>query len=246
MRFLPAVVRRWCARRTQKGSSTVRFAFPALLAFASAFSLAMVLSSQASYVRIETTPQEVHAGDTVTINVYAFAHVPTNAVDIRVAYPEKQLVVEEIVLGESIITIWTTEPYAEKGNVFLRGGVFRKGFVGEHLIARIRARAVGAGSARILASESVFLAGDGKGSTVPVTNTGSEIATVLIDEAGTLKTTVAVGLVTDITGDGVVDTKDIQNFLKAWTADGSSFDFNGDGKMTFRDFGILLAKAFFR
>jgi len=246
MRFVPAVIRRWYARRARRGSSTVRFAFPALLAFASAFSLALVLSSQTSYVRIETVPEEVRAGDMVTINVYAFAHVPTNAVDIRVAYPSTQLVVEDIITGESIITIWTTEPYAEKGNVFLRGGVFRKGFVGEHLIARIRARAVGTGSARVLASESVFLAGDGKGSTVAVANTGSEIATVRVNEKGALETTVAIALVTDVTGDGVVDTKDIQRFLKAWTTDESTFDFNGDGKMTFRDFGILLTKAFLK
>ncbi len=208
-------------------------------------SLALVVSSDVSYVRIDTVPKEVHAGDMVTISVYASAHVPTNAVDIKVAYPESQFKVESIDVGESVITIWTEEPHAKNGNVFLRGGVFRKGFVGEHLVARIQARAVGTGSARILASESVFLAGDGKGSTVTLTKNGGEVATVRIDEKGTLESKVAIGLVTDIDGDGDVDMSDIQNFLTAWSKDVDSFDFNGDGKMTFRDFGILLAKSFF-
>lgn len=245
MQYLPAVIRRWYARHKRSHSGTVRYAFPAILAFASVLSFALVISSGTSYVRIETSPQEVRAGEQVIISVYASAHIPTNAVDIKVMYPESQLTIDSVDVGESIITIWTEEPYAKDGHIYLRGGVFRKGFVGEHLVARIKAHAVSTGSARILASESVFLAGDGKGSVVAVTNNGSEIATVSINEKGTLESKVTIGLVTDIDGDGDVDMGDVRNFLTAWRSETRSFDFNGDGKMTFNDFGILLAKAFF-
>lgn len=245
MRYTFAKLKRWYRQKRNTHSGTVRYAFPAVLAFSALVSFAGALMSDSSYVRIETVPDRVVAGQEVTINIYASAYTPTNAVDLKIAYPEQQLHVDRIDTGESIITIWTAEPYAKDGRVYLQGGVFRKGFLGEHLIARIKAHAIESGVARIVATESVFLAGDGKGTTVAVTNTGSEKANVQIDAAGSLKSTVSIGLITDINGDGKVDFIDIQKFLSAWHNSQSYFDFNGDGKMTFIDFGILLAHAFF-
>lgn len=245
MRYTWAEFRRWYRLSIRSKSTTVRFAFPAVIAFSALLGVALALMSDASYVRISTVPDRVVAGDKMTISVYASAHTPTNAVDLKIAYPESQLQVDSIDTGESVITIWTEQPYAKGGNVYLRGGVFRRGFVGEHLIARIKARAIDSGVARIVASESKFLAGDGKGSTVTVSNTGQEQVSVQIDAAGNLSSRVAIGLITDIDGDGSVELSDIQLFLAAWNSSQSFFDFNGDGKMTFRDFGILLAYAFF-
>lgn len=245
MRYTFAHIKRWYRQKICTKSTTVRYAFPAVLALSAILTFALSAMSESSYVRISTVPEHVGAGETFTINIYAAAHVPTNAVDLKIAYPEKQIKIDSIDTGESIITIWTEEPYAKDGYVYLRGGVFRKGFLGEHLIARINAQAVESGVARIVASQAVFLAGDGKGSTVSVSNNGSEVAQVSVDEAGNLKSNVAIGIVTDIDGDGDVDLSDIERFLSAWRTSTSFFDFNGDGRMTFRDFGILLAKAFF-
>lgn len=247
MYYVTRILKRLWKRYTREKSGTVRFAFPAVLTMSAVLGLALAFSStESSYVRIDTVPADVSAGDKVTINVYASAHVPTNAVDLKVRYPESQLKIEGIDVGESIITIWTEEPYAKDGYVYLRGGVYRRGFIGEHLIARIQARAIASGVARILASETTFLAGDGKGTVVAVTNTGSERASVHITEAGELKSSMTIGLVTDVDGDGDVDMHDIQNFLVAWRNNQSLFDFNGDGRMTFRDFAIILAHSFFK
>ncbi len=246
MRYTFAKIIRWYRKRTRPHGATVRYAFPAVIALSAVVSFAATLLSDTSYVRISTVPKHVVAGEEITISVFASAHVPTNAVDLKIAYPEEQLDINSIDTGESVLTIWTEEPYAKDGFIHLRGGVFRKGFLGEHLVARIKARAIESGEAHIVASETVFLAGDGKGTAVAVTHTGSEKASVHIDEAGTLKSLVTIGIVTDIDGDGDVDISDIQDFLLAWRNSQSAFDFNGDGKMTFRDFGILLAHAFLR
>lgn len=246
MRYFFGKLQRWYRRRKYTHSTTVRFAFPAIIALSAVISFATALLSSASYVRIDTDPTHVAAGDQITINVYASASIPTNAVDLKIAYPEEQLDIEGIDTGESIITIWTEEPYAKDGQIYLRGGVFRKGFLGEHLIAKVKARTVASGVARIVASESVFLAGDGKGSTVAVSNTGSEKALVEIDEKGNLNSEVSIGIVADLDGNGKVDFSDIQRFLSAWHSNQSSFDLSGDGRMTFKDFGILLAHVFFR
>jgi hypothetical protein len=242
-------MRRWrLQQKPFERSSTVRYAFPAVVVFSALLGLALTISSEASYVRIDTTPTEVVAGETFTINVYASAHIPTNAVDIKLTYPERQLDILGIDVGESIITIWTEEPSAKNGVIQLRGGVFRKGFLGEHIIAQINARAVDSGVARILTSETVFLAGDGRGTQVPVTTMGGEKVEVTIDDRGPgkLASRVTIGIVTDIDGDGDVDMTDIERFLSDWHARRSSYDFNGDGRMTFIDFAILLAQSFFR
>ncbi len=199
-----------------------------------------------SYVRVATNPERVEAGQSFVITVYAHAAVPTNAIDIQLSYPERQLSVERIDVGESVITIWTEEPYARGGVIHMRGGVFRRGFLGEHLIARIHARADESGVAHILTSDSQFVAGDGRGSIVTVTETGAEETRIYVTQAGQLKSTVSLGIVTDIDGDGDVDLNDIHDFLAAWRSNRSTFDFNGDGRMTFRDFGILLAHSFFK
>ncbi len=241
--------RTWRMRHRRERSMTVRFAFPAVVVFSAFMGLALTLSSESSYVRIDTTPKEVAAGETFTINIYASAHVPTNAIDIKVTYPEQQLDILGVDVGESIITIWTEEPTAKNGVIQLRGGVYRKGFLGEHVIAHVNARAVDSGVARILASETVFLAGDGRGSQVPVTKLGGEKAEISIGERsleGTLESKVTIGIVTDIDGDGDVDLTDIERFLSDWNARRSRYDFNGDGKMSFVDFAILLAQSFFR
>ena len=43
-----------------------------------------------------------------------------------------------------------------------------------------------------------------------------------------------------------VDVSDIQAFMSAWRTGVVVYDFSGDGRMTFRDFAILLSDSFFK
>lgn len=234
-------------------SRTVRYAFP--LAFASLVFLgaSVLTSGTASYVKLSSDKTYVKSGEFFTIDVYAGAHIAANAVDIQIAYPEDQIKIEGIDTGTSVITIWTTEPYAEDGLIVLRGGTFRKGFLGEHMIAQINARAKEAGSAKFSADSVQLLAGDGRGTDITIKDTGYQSHTMYVDVTAddktgemTIEASVQIAIYTDIDGDGKVDMKDILSFMNAWRDKSTLYDFNGDGKMTFKDFGIILSDSFFK
>lgn len=226
--------------------TTVRYAFPLVLVTAVFASLASVISENSSFVTIRASTEKVVQDQQFTIDILVSAHVPVNAVDLVISYPEDKLVVDSVDTGTSVITLWTEQPYAKDGNIYLRGGTFRKGFVGEHTIARIKAHATEAGEARILIKETQLVAGDGLGSEVKVTDTGNEVKIAVTGSDGIIKGEATISVVSDIDGDGDVDLKDISAFMSAWFTKASTFDFNGDGKMTFRDFSILLAESFFK
>lgn len=213
---------------------------------------ASYLSGSSSYVILTPSPQYVEAGAMVEILVEAVAHTPVNTVDIEVAFPPDQLQIVSIDKGDSVITLWTAEPVIENNKVQLSGGVYRKGFSGRHIIARINARAVNEGNADVLVRSSIFLAGDGKGTPIAIDPDSNRKAAVQIGKIGVIdpKTTisgkVAVAVFTDIDGDRDVDLEDIQAFMSAWRNGNSKYDFNGDGRMTFRDFAIILSDSFFK
>ncbi len=229
-------------------NKTVRYAFPVVL-FAAIFAgVASVAVNQGSYISITTTPSTVKEGEQIYIDVRATAHVPVNAVDLVITYPESQLTIESIDTGTSVITLWTEPPYAKNGKIYLRGGTFRRGFVGEHPIVRIQAKARAGGLAHVIMDSATFIAGDGKGTLVDVNDIGSQETRVSISPStlGKLEGEARIGIVTDLDGDGKVDLRDISAFMAAWFTKGKTFDFNGDGKMSFRDFSILLADSFFK
>lgn len=230
---------------SQKHFNTVRYAFPLVIVTAVFASLASVISENTSYVTIRTDTETVVKDQQFTIDVLVTAHVPINAVDLVISYPQDKLVVEGIDTGTSVITLWTEAPYAKDGSIYLTGGTFRKGFLGEHTIARIKAHATEAGEARILIKETQLVAGDGKGSEVIASDSENEVKIAITGSEGVIKGEASIAVVSDIDGDGDVDLKDISAFMSAWFSKGSTFDFNGDGKMTFRDFSILLAESFF-
>jgi uncharacterized protein (DUF2141 family) len=208
---------------------------------------ATYLGSGGSYVTLTPTPAYVEAGDEVLIRVEAVAGAPVNTVDIEVVFPEGILKPTSVDKGGSVITLWTTEPKVQSNKVHLRGGVFRKGFIGKHTIATIRARATADGSADVFVNSSTFFAGDGKGTALRVDSKSTKNAQVTVGAKGNaLKGSVSVQAFTDIDGDKDVDTKDIQTFMRAWSSKTATYDFNGDGKMTFRDFAIILSDSFFK
>jgi hypothetical protein len=233
---------------TEKRFTTVHYAFPLVVIAALFASLASVVSENDSYITIRTDAESVSKDEQFLIEVLVTAHVPINAVDLVVSYPENKIVVDAIDTGTSVITLWTEEPYAKAGSIYLRGGTFRKGFLGEHTIARIKAHATESGEARILIKDSQLVAGDGKGTEIPVTdsNEHNEVRiAVRGSEDGVAKASAAIAVVSDIDGDGDVDLSDISAFMSAWFTKGNTYDFNHDGRMNFKDFSILLADSFF-
>jgi hypothetical protein len=226
---------------------TVRYAFSFVFLFTIFAGIAAVIAQDVSYISISTTNEVVAKDQEFVIDVDAFAHVPINAVDVVLSYPEDSMVIDSIDTGTSVITLWTEEPYAENGKIYLRGGTFRKGFIGEHTIARIRAHATEAGSARIVLQSTQLVAGDGKGTEIAATKTdGSSVVLSVTGSDGVLKAQAEIGVVTDIDGDGSVSLADVSSFMAAWLTRSHTFDFDGDGRMTFKDFSILLADSFRR
>lgn len=232
----------------QQEFTTIQYAFP-LVFFATLFAgLASVVSLDDSYVTIRTDTESITEGESFYVDVLVSAHVPINAIDLTIAYPEKQIDIEGIDTGMSVITLWTETPHAENGMLYLRGGTFRKGFLGEHTIARIRVKGEESGVARITLSDSQLVAGDGKGTEVPVTTSPSlnsaKITVMAVD--GKIAGTATLSIITDTNNDGKVNLADISAFMSAWFTKGNTFDFNNDGRMTFSDFSILLADSFLR
>ncbi len=256
MNLIRKIIYYFCAPCLPNRSSTVRYAFPLVFAFAALLSVAAVISSGTSYIHIESSQQALHAGDTFQIGVYVNAHVAVNAVDISLSFPKDQIEVLGIDTGESVITLWTQDPYVENNTVILQGGTFRRGFKGDHLIATVNARATETGLAQVSVEDVVLLAGDGSGSKVSVERTNGDSATLYITDGQDLASEGANGvnlqgaaaiiIVTDIDGDGNVTIADISRFMSAWGNRSVVYDFNGDGSMTFRDFGIILADSFIR
>ncbi len=231
---------------SEQGYRTVRFTF-SFVFFALLFSgLASVISNNESYISIVPSHDTVAKEQEFTIEVKAYAHVPINAIDIILEYPEDAMVIEGIDIGTSVITLWAKDPYAENGNIYLQGGTFRKGFVGEHTIARIKARAITAGESRFVVKNTQLIAGDGNGTEVSVSEASADSVGIMVtgSEDGVLSLTAEVVAVTDTDGDGDVDLKDVAQFMAAWFTKGSTYDFNKDGEMTFKDFSILLAETF--
>jgi len=236
-----------------KRVTTVRHMFP-LVALALGILGASAFSSNGtSYVTLTASPSYVKSGGTVAISVDAVAATAVNAIDIEVAFPTDTLKIKNIETGESVITLWTEEPKVEGNKLLLRGGVFRKGFIGEHHIATIMAEALKDGSAEIFVKDSTFLAGDGTGKSVQVAKNVANRAVITVSSNSTpsssgdkLSGKVSVEVVTDIDGNGYVDLIDIQRFMSAWASGTSILDFNNDGRMTFRDFAIILSDSFWK
>src|SRR5690606_17479817 len=127
---------------------------------------ALIGSDGVSYVKLEVTNSVVTAGDVFAVDIYAFAHVPVNAVDITLRFDESAVEVVSVDRGQSVLTLWTEDPVIADDYVTLRGGTFRKGFLGEHKIATVELRALEGGSGEFKTENVLLLAGDGQGTPV--------------------------------------------------------------------------------
>jgi hypothetical protein len=234
--------------RFKKGS-TVKTMF-SLLSIALLLGAAVISGGDVSYVRLQTSKTTVKAGDRFSIDVYAYASVPVNAVDVTLKFDKTNVDVLSVDKGQSVLTIWTKEPIVDGDKVIISGGTFRKGFVGEHIIATIELQAKQTGQSTFSANNVQLLAGDGKGTPVKTTQTdGSTLSFYVYDEKtdpASIGVNVGVSILTDIDGDGKVSLKDVSSFMGAWSSSSHLYDFNNDGKMTFIDFSIILADVFLK
>ena len=225
----------------------MRYAFPVIFTTLAIVGAALILPTNASYVRLESNKKEMTAGEHFSVQVYVGAHTPVNAIDIELNYPKDQIKIDSIDTGGSVITIWTQEPYVENNSVIMRGGTFRKGFLGEHLIATVEATALKSGRAELKTNDIQMLAGDGTGNEVKVANSNAEsIVIVVNNDDGAVTADASINISTDIDGDGKVTMNDILAFMTAWSSRQVVYDFNRDNKMNFRDFGIILSDSFYK
>lgn len=258
MKQLKKILYFFCTSCRPNTSPTVRYAFPLVFTVAALLGAAAVISNNKSYIHLESSVESVRAGETFQIDVFVSANVPVNAVDISLVFPKQQIIIMGIDTGESVITLWTQEPFVENDKVIMRGGTFRRGFIGDHKIATINAKAIESGLAKFSADEVTLLAGDGTGAEVKVADTEDDTTTLYVvnadgtseggdtDDAIGIKAVASVFIITDIDGDGKVTLGDISRFMSAWANKATIYDFNGDGVMSFRDFGIILADSFLR
>ena len=248
MDWIFRLYRKCTGQKNRQG--TVRFMFPALISFAVILGAAVISSSESSYIRLQTSQTTIEEGGRFTVIVYANAHVPVNAVDVTLQFDNKAVEVLEVDRGQSVITIWAQDPVVENGKVVLRGGTYRKGFIGEHQIASIDLKAKQSGLSNVSATNIMLLAGDGQGSPVSVKNDqNTSVNLYIYDENSTpenIGVNVKINIVTDIDGDGKVTLRDVRAFMAAWSTRDQIFDFNGDGRMTFKDFSIILSDMFFK
>ena len=248
MKFLKQITKFLFPTLLLRNSPTVRYAFSFLFLFAAIVGVAAVASKESSYIRVVTSQASVLEGDQFSIDVFVYANVPVNAVDISIAFPPGQVSILGIDKGESVITLWTEEPHVEGDLVILRGGTYKKGFVGEHRIATINVKATAAGKAEFFTNAVKLLAGDGKGSDVKADTTRGTVLTAIApvgsERPNEIKFAGTALFVTDIDGDGAVSLKDISSFMASWASKDAQYDFNNDGAMTFRDFSIILADFF--
>lgn len=228
-------------------SNTVRTMF-SLVGIAMLLGAAVISSTEVSYIRLQSTQTVIEAGQRFTIEVYAYAHVPVNAVDVTLRFDANAVEVIGVDRGQSVLTIWTEDPIIKSDRVILRGGTFRKGFLGEHQIATIDLRAKQSGQSEMFAANVLLLAGDGKGTPVTIAEAkGSTLNLYVYDEntdPANIGVDIAVAIITDIDGSGEVDLTDISSFMASWGKKDRLYDFNNDGKMSIRDFSILLADFF--
>lgn len=228
---------------------TVHFAFSFLAVFIAVMGMASVISQTKSYIRITTSATQIETGTKFSVDVYAFASTPVNAITIGITFPNAAVEVLGIDRGESVITIWTKAPYVDNGTVYLEGGTYRKGFIGEHKIATIKLMAKMPGKAEFVVTNAKLLAGDGKGTPVATDESLANASAYIYDTGtnpNTINGTANAILLTDIDGDNKVTFKDITAFMMSWIHGGVRYDFNNDGYMTIRDFSILLATYFYQ
>lgn len=249
MKYLAEIWYKIIGRRQIQSTSQIRYMFPLVLGVFAVLG-ASVISGTGSYIKLQTSQPAVLKGERFSIDIYASANVPVNAVDISIDFSPDMVEVISVDKAQSVLTIWTQEPTIKNNRITLSGGTYQRGFIGEHKIATIKAMAKLNGMTEFMVSDAQLLAGDGKGTPVAVSGVGSPSKTTFFiydqsTDPSTITASVGIKINADIDNDGKVTLRDINAFMAAWHSQSTVYDFNNDGKMNFVDFSIILAKSIF-
>lgn len=237
-------------KKRPAGIVTIKYMFPVImLGIFAVLSAAAITSENDSYVRLEPSETLVMNGESFLIDIYAFAHIPVNAIDVAVEFSPDMVEIESVDIGRSVLTIWTQEPIIRENTILFSGGTFRRGFLGEHIVATIKVKAKYTGKTEFLVRDVKLLAGDGKGTPVSIDETDSKSKTSFYiydqnEDPEQISAKLGISINPDIDDDGKVSLRDISVFMVAWHSKSITYDFNNDGRMNFFDFSIILAKSF--
>lgn len=231
-------------------SKTVRYMFPVVFSAIALLGASVISSTDSSYLKLTPSKTIVKSGEVFSIDVFAYAHVPVNALDVKIDFLPGSIEIIGVDKGQSVLTVWSQEPKIENSTISFGGGTYRRGFIGEHLIATINVKALFNGKTEFTIKEANLLAGDGKGTPVPVTSDAemTKQSFIIYDQnsdPSQISAELGFKINADIDGDGKVTLKDISSFMAAWYSGSQLYDFNNDNKMNFVDFSIILAKSFF-
>ena len=144
---------------TRTPTGTVQYMFPLFIGIAAILGASLITSEQ-SYIKLVPSKTSVMNGETFTVEIYASAHVPVNALDLKISFPSNTVEVLTVDKGQSVLSIWTQEPKITNNNILISGGTFRKGFVGEHLVATIKAKAKFTGLTEFIVEDAKMLEGN--------------------------------------------------------------------------------------
>jgi len=230
-------------------SATVRYMYPVFFGFAIVMAAASILAPDASYIELVPSRELVMEGETFTIDVFAYAHVPVNALDVTIKFIPGSITILGVDQGESVLTIWTEEPKISNNSISFGGGTYRRGFLGRHRIGTINVAANVPGRTEFFISQAQLLAGDGSGTKVATALSIKEAkrSFIIYDkdaDPAAISAEFQFKITADIDGDGKVTLKDISVFMSAWYSRTTVYDFNNDQKMNFVDFSIILARSF--
>jgi len=235
--------------RNKPKTNTIKFMFPVIISILAILSATVITSTDSSYIKLSPSQSVALNGEEFTIDVFAYAHVPVNALDLTIEFEPKSFAVLGIDTGQSVLTVWTQEPNVRDNIITLGGGTYRRGFIGEHLVATVRVKALYTGKTDISIKTAQLLAGDGKGTPVEISRNSSitKKSFVIYDQntdPSVISAGIDVKIKSDINGDGQVNLQDVSAFMAAWYTKSEMYDFNSDNKMNIIDFSIILARSF--
>ena len=208
---------------------------------------------------IETNAKEFYITDPIILDIYVISHVPFNAIDVQLKFPNDKVQVVTTYFDETVIDVWVQKPSFSNsdGTVKLIGGTTRKGgVVGKAPIASVVLKPLKTGTVGIDVIHSLVLAHDEKGSDlnesvvdadfiVRELNNPDQSNIVHREERREYKIVEQVPPTTDLNNDGKTTLSDLSVFLLNYgKEDSPAKDFNQDGEVNIKDVSILLSNMF--
>lgn len=238
-------VKQWfCPRERVPVRTMYSIAISITIASLAAALLSNLTNSQPSRISLSISESLVRVEQQFKVHVYVDATVPVNAVSLDITFDTDAVEVLGIDRGESVITLWTEDPQVVDNAVLLRGGTYRRGFIGRHLIATIRVKALQPDTAVFDFANVQLLSGDGTGDVLAYATQDNQQSVRVLSSDAPLESEVTARTLAEFGANEPITMREISIFMAAWSNRDVMYDFNNDGKMNLRDFSILLYRYF--